>query len=58
MSVMVYKCPQCGASLTFNADVQRWDCKFCLGSYDVETLRNVLPRRPKRKGFIVRRSRP
>ncbi|HOQ75776.1 MAG TPA: hypothetical protein PK369_04295 [Thermoclostridium sp.] len=38
MSVMVYKCPQCGASLTFNADVQRWDCKFCLGSFDIATL--------------------
>ena len=43
MSVMVYKCPQCGASLSFDADKQSWDCKFCLGSYDVETLENVLP---------------
>jgi len=39
---MVYKCPQCGASLTFNADTQRWDCKFCLGSFDVETLEKRL----------------
>jgi predicted RNA-binding Zn-ribbon protein involved in translation (DUF1610 family) len=38
MSVMVYKCPQCGAPLTFNADSQRWDCKFCLGSFDVDQV--------------------
>lgn len=42
MSVMVYKCPQCGASLTFDADKQSWDCKFCLGSFDVETLEKHL----------------
>ena len=42
MSVMVYKCPQCGASLSFDADKQSWDCKFCLGSYDVETLEKRL----------------
>jgi hypothetical protein len=42
MSVVVYKCPQCGAPLTFDADKQRWECKFCLGSYDVETLERQL----------------
>ena len=53
MSVMVYKCPQCGASLTFNADVQRWDCKFCLGSYDVETLEKRLAEEAeKEKGLL------
>lgn len=42
MSVMVYKCPQCGAPLTFDADKQTWSCKFCLGSYEVEQLEKLL----------------
>lgn len=41
MSVLVYKCPQCGAPLTFDADRQRWECRFCLGTYDVETLEKL-----------------
>ena len=42
MSVMVYKCPQCGAPLTFDADKQSWVCKYCLGSFDVEQLDKIL----------------
>lgn len=42
MSVMVYKCPQCGAALTFDADSQRWNCQFCLGSFDEATLEKIL----------------
>jgi len=42
MSVMVYKCPQCGASLAFDADKQKWECKFCLGTFDKQTLEEYL----------------
>ena len=42
MSVMVYKCPQCGAPLTFDADKQSWVCKYCLGSFEVEQLEEIL----------------
>ena len=38
MDVLTYQCPQCGAPLTFNEATQHWDCKYCLGSFDLETL--------------------
>ena len=41
MDVLTYQCPQCGAPLTFHEDTQRWDCAFCMGSFDVETLKKL-----------------
>lgn len=38
MEVLTYQCPNCGAPLEFNSESQRWDCKFCLSSFDQEQL--------------------
>lgn len=38
MDVLTYQCPQCGAPLMFHEETQRWDCEYCLGSFDLETL--------------------
>lgn len=29
MAGVTYKCPSCGAYLTFDPDTQKWDCPFC-----------------------------
>ncbi|MCI8589932.1 MAG: hypothetical protein HFE77_04395 [Clostridiales bacterium] len=34
MSVVVYKCPSCGAAISFDADAQKWMCQFCGSSFD------------------------
>lgn len=34
MSVKMYKCPNCGASLSFDGKGQSWKCEFCLGEFD------------------------
>lgn len=41
MDVLTYQCPQCGAPLTFHEETQRWDCQFCQGSFDLETLKKL-----------------
>ena len=38
MEAVVYQCPNCGAPLEFNSETQRWDCKFCLSSFEKEQL--------------------
>ncbi len=38
MAGVTYKCPSCGAYLTFNADTQRWHCDFCNAEFDEKTL--------------------
>ena len=38
MDVLTYQCPQCGAPLKFNEKTQRWDCEYCLGSFDLSVL--------------------
>ncbi|MGI5893503.1 MAG: hypothetical protein ACOX6P_02815 [Candidatus Merdivicinus sp.] len=40
MAVITYQCPQCGAPLTFHEETQHWDCQFCGGSFDLDTLEN------------------
>ena len=42
MNIVSYKCPNCGAPLKFNAESQKWDCEFCLSSFDVSTLEKIL----------------
>ena len=43
MSVVQYKCPNCGASLEFNATKQSFDCEFCMSSFNDEQLKAVFP---------------
>ena len=33
MPILNYKCPNCGASLTYNHQTDQWDCGFCLSSF-------------------------
>lgn len=42
MSVLVTKCPQCGAALKFDAEKQSWDCQFCLGSFSIEEMDRIM----------------
>ena len=41
MDVLTYQCPQCGAPLTFHEETQHWDCAFCMGSFNLETLQKI-----------------
>lgn len=38
MSVVSYKCPNCGAKINFNPQLQKCNCDFCLSSFDVDEL--------------------
>ena len=37
--LMEYKCPCCGARLTFSSALQRMKCEYCDSEFDVETLK-------------------
>lgn len=43
MEVVAYKCPNCGAPLSFHSESQKWDCKFCLSSFASKDLENQKP---------------
>ena len=38
MEVVSYQCPNCGAPLEFHSETQKWDCKFCLSSFEESDL--------------------
>ncbi len=38
MSIIAYKCPNCGGPLAFNADTQNWKCEFCLSDFNEEAM--------------------
>lgn len=38
MQVVQYKCPHCGADLTFNADKQAFECEYCDSSFTQEDI--------------------
>lgn len=44
MEVVAYKCPSCGAPLSFNSETQKWDCKFCLSSFQQGQLESQAPK--------------
>lgn len=37
--VLEYKCPSCGAALTFGDDTQRMVCQYCDSSFDIEAVK-------------------
>lgn len=37
--LMEYKCPCCGAGLTFSSALQKMKCEYCDSEFDVETLK-------------------
>lgn len=40
MDVVEYKCPNCGAGLTFMPQTQRLSCEYCGGSFSVEEMKS------------------
>lgn len=38
MEVVSYKCPNCGGALTFDAEKQKFDCKYCYSEFTEEQL--------------------
>lgn len=34
MSIITYKCPNCGGPLKFGVDTQNWKCEFCLSTFN------------------------
>jgi DNA-directed RNA polymerase subunit RPC12/RpoP len=41
MDVVSYKCPSCGAPLSFNIDSQAWDCKYCGSRVTMSEIENT-----------------
>lgn len=42
MGAAVYKCPNCGAHVTFDAASQMGKCDYCLSTFSIEELENYL----------------
>lgn len=38
-TVQQYKCPNCGASISFGADTQNMKCEYCDCEFDIQTLK-------------------
>lgn len=38
MSVVTYKCPNCGGELTFDPESQKFQCEYCLSSFEEQEL--------------------
>ena len=41
MAVVAYKCPNCGAPLTFSPESQKFECSFCGAALTEEELKNI-----------------
>lgn len=39
MDVLDHECPSCGANIPFNPITQKWDCKYCGASYNLEDFK-------------------
>ena len=39
MAGVTYKCPNCGAYLTFDPDSQQWKCPFCSSAFPETELK-------------------
>jgi len=39
LSVITYKCPNCGGALEFNANTQNWKCEFCLSDFNNDEIK-------------------
>ena len=42
MGAAVYKCPNCGAHVTFDTESQMGKCDYCLSTFSIEELENYL----------------
>ena len=43
MAVVAYKCPNCGAPLTYSPESQKIECSFCGAALTEEELKNIAP---------------
>ena len=43
MSVLTYKCPNCGGGLIFDPEKQQYICEFCISEFTKETLDTLNP---------------
>ena len=41
MAVIVYKCPNCGAEIKFNPELQKGKCDFCLSEFTVDEIERL-----------------
>ncbi|MDF2596393.1 MAG: hypothetical protein K0R69_2734 [Clostridia bacterium] len=41
VSIITYKCPNCGGPLEFNGDTQNWQCEFCLSGFNEEEIKAI-----------------
>ena len=39
MRVLDNKCPGCGAKITFNPKIQKWDCEYCCSKFSLEEMK-------------------
>ncbi|MBE5940212.1 MAG: hypothetical protein E7266_07425 [Lachnospiraceae bacterium] len=39
MSVLEYKCPNCGATLKFDAEAQKMSCEYCDSAFEMDVLK-------------------
>lgn len=45
MSVITYKCPNCGGELKFDPESQKYHCEYCLTDFSQETVEKLEPDR-------------
>lgn len=43
MTVITYKCPNCGGDLRFHPDSQKYRCEYCLSEFDQQQLEELAP---------------
>ena len=43
MAVVAYKCPACGAGISFNSEKQLFKCEYCLSEFTEEQISAQAP---------------
>ena len=41
MSVTSYKCPNCGAEIKFDPELQKGKCDFCLSEFTIDEIEKI-----------------
>ncbi|MBQ9429021.1 MAG: TFIIB-type zinc ribbon-containing protein [Clostridia bacterium] len=44
MAVVAYKCPCCGAGISFNSELQKFKCEYCLSAFTEEEIAAQTPK--------------
>ena len=55
MTAVTYKCPNCGAEIKFNPEVQKGKCDFCLSEFTIDEIErlNTLDNEHIKNGIIL-----